>query len=194
MVEKKSDYDRSSTAYFDIRRTIYKVWRSLLEAFPGLVVAHPASDTRQRDTDTPIFIAGTGGGRMDLSPCVAKEALLIDLDCYGFENVNLDAKSTDGCSTFGAATIHLVSVEHDYQTLLSCMELAHVCFQQHTLSVHMSSNELSAVAKEGLCYVDSPLFQQSFAKYGLQYMSHSGPYHNGLYYYLYLSKLSATAK
>jgi hypothetical protein len=141
-----TDNSPTLTVRFDVGGTIYKVSRSLLEAFTDTMLARMASETWQKDNDTPMFIERDGArfrfcldymrdGRVDLSPSVSKNALLTDLKYYGFENVNLDVIE-DGSATFEAAK-HLASVEQDYQTLRSCMELAHLCFQKFSEHGHL---------------------------------------------------------
>ena len=93
------DNNLPSTVQLDVGGTIYKVSRSLLESFPDTMLARMVSETWQKDPNKPIFVERDGesfryvlhymrDGHVFLPITMSKDAVLKDLEYYGFDNVD----------------------------------------------------------------------------------------------------------
>ena len=105
--------NKNKTVRFNVGGTIYEVSRSLLEQHPDTMLSRLASETwcsgDQNGSDVTnadaLFIERDGerfkycldymrdGGVVNLPSKVPKEALLLDLDYYGFQDVDLSTIS-----------------------------------------------------------------------------------------------------
>jgi hypothetical protein len=116
------------TVKFNVGGRLYEVPRSLVEKFPSTMLARMASGTWQKDPEATLFI-GRSGERFEYSldymradkvwlPLnIPKEALLDDLDFYGFENV--DPRKIHGGSSNLAAAQHLHKCKEEHEEVLS---------------------------------------------------------------------------
>jgi hypothetical protein len=89
----------TDTARFNVGGKKYEISRSLLESFPNTMLARMASKTWQTDPEAAMFVDRDGerfrcildymrDGKVHLPLTVAKGALLLDLEYFGFENVD----------------------------------------------------------------------------------------------------------
>jgi len=88
------------TVSFDLGGTIFKVRRSLLEAFPSTMLARSASKEWRKDSDKQIIFIDRSAerfsycldymrdGKVHLPVTQSKTALLNDMEYYGFEGVD----------------------------------------------------------------------------------------------------------
>jgi hypothetical protein len=202
--------DASSTVKFDVGGRLYKVPRSLIEKFPSTMLARMASDTWQKDPDATLFI-GRSGERFECSlDCmradeawlplnIPKEAILDDLDCHGFEDV--DPRKIHGGSSNQAAARHLIKCKEEHETVLStctadakaaektcrekvkatetarkCEEVAYHCFLRFSQgkSLHMCfssyGDESELYDRACAAVVNKAEFQDHLAKHGLAFV------------------------
>lgn len=106
-----SNSNTTTTVVFDVGGTVYKVSRSLLNQYPTTMLARMVSDTwngvddddRIDTTNDPLFVDRDGerfryildymrdGPNISLPVTVSKDNFLIDLEYFGFENINPDS-------------------------------------------------------------------------------------------------------
>lgn len=86
------------TATFNVGGKIYEVSRATLDKFPDTMLARMASKTWQENQKAVMFIERDSerfrycldymrDGKVHLSPAVSKEALLADLEYFGFQDI-----------------------------------------------------------------------------------------------------------
>jgi hypothetical protein len=197
-----SPTDSSSTVKFDVGGRLYKVSRSLIEKFPSTMLAKMVSETWQKDPEATLFIDENGDrfqycldymrrNEVWIPLSVPKEALLQDLDYYGFEDVD-PSKICGGSSTLAAAR-HLIKCKKEHEKVLStcmenvkaaetnvkaaetkvkCEEVAYECFvrlmlkKSQTFSLTFEHNsELYSSARDAVA--NTAVFQDHLANYGL---------------------------
>jgi hypothetical protein len=163
---------------------LYKVSRSLIEKFPSTTML--ARMAWQKDPKATLFI-GRSGERFEYSldymradkvwlPLnVPKEALLDDLEFYGFEDID-HSKICGGSSNLAAAR-HLIKCRNESDCIVSsskiamqCEEVAFECFARfsrgESLDMYFSSvSALHSSAKVAIA--NQAEFEDHLAKYGL---------------------------
>jgi hypothetical protein len=203
----------SSTVKLNVGGRHYEVSRSLIERFPETMLARMASETWQKDPEATLFIDENGDrfqycldymrrNEVWIPLSVPKEALLQDLDYYGFENVD-PAKIYGGSSNLAAAR-HLIKCKKEHEKVLStcmenvktcmanvktaeaaskCEEVAYECFvrfsQGKPLTMDFVQNT-EHINSAGVAVGNQAEFQDHLAKYGLVFMS-SQSGRNGYY-------------
>jgi len=163
----------SETVSFDVGGRIFKVRRSLLEGFPSTVLARSASD-EWHEGDKPIFIDRDADrfrycldfmrdGEIQLPHTESQEAVLKDLEYYGFEDVDPNVIIVQ--VPVIEAMECLVSVGNDFDDELAMakveadtaidrlmhMKVARACFNdyKHTLTGTVNfGNHLSDTEKQ----------------------------------------------
>ena len=142
-----------ATVEFDVGGTIYKVSKSLLEMDPDTMLASLASPRWKDDTNNgeskPIFIERNGerfqyvldymrdNGKVNLPVSVSPNAVVDDLEYFGFENVKTAGKFHVAYPSSVAAFANLKEANTYFNensiTIArkhKCMELAKRCFQE----------------------------------------------------------------
>jgi hypothetical protein len=199
----KSDSPNESYSYvkFDVGGRLYKVSRSLIETFPSTMLAKMVSETCQKDPEATLCIDENGDrfqycldymrrNEVWIPLSVPKEALLQDLDYYGFEDVD-PSKIHAGSSYMEAAkTLLKCKEEHDNFLLtckenvkaaetnvkaaemtIKCAEVAYACFvrfsQGKSLEIFFPSREPELYSSAKDAVANPAVFQDRLAKYGL---------------------------
>jgi hypothetical protein len=204
-----SSTDSSRTVKFNVGGRHYEVSRSLIERFPETMLAKMVSETWQKDPEATLFIDENGDRfqycldymrrkEVWIPLSVPKEALLQDLDYYGFENV--DPGKIYGGSSNLAAALHLIKCKKEHEKVLStcvenveaaeatcrenvkatkttskCEEVAYECFvrfsQGKSLKMGFRSNKEPKLYSSAEVAVTNPAeLQDQLAKYGLAFV------------------------
>jgi hypothetical protein len=198
IAKSDSPADSNSTVKFNVGGRHYEVSRSLIEWFPDTMLAKMVSETWQKDPEATLFIDENGDrfqycldyirrNEVWIPLSVPKEALLRDLDYYGFEDVD-PSKIHAGSSYMEAAQSLLKCKEEHDNFLLTCKEnvkaaettskceqLAYACFVRFSrgdsLEIYFSSKRepelCSSIAKVAVAVGNQAVFQDRLAKYGL---------------------------
>lgn len=130
------------TVKFNVGGTIYEVSMSLIESFPSTLLAtvidlSPSNTKDCEDPDAPIFIDRNAerfqycldymrDGEVWLPNTVSKQALLKDLDYFGFDKDAVATKIHEPSSIYASA-VQLAACKTDHESLLKhaqCSEAA----------------------------------------------------------------------
>ena len=161
---------------FDVGGTVYKVSKSLLDMFPDTMLASLASPrwnqhSEQAESESteqkPIFIDRNGerfqyvldymrdNGTVNLPPTISQDAVINDLEFFGFENVKTVGTFKLACPStrniidtvqyfktfFSEKDKAIKTLEEETERKRACFELAKVCFKDvqrtHVLSVNI---------------------------------------------------------
>jgi hypothetical protein len=128
IAKSDSPTDACSTVKFNVGGRLYEVSRSLIEKFPSTVLARMTSETWQKDPEATLFIDRDSDrfrfcldymrdGEVWLPLNAPKEGILLDLDYFGFENV--DPRKIHGGSSNLAAAWQLSKCKEEHEMVLS---------------------------------------------------------------------------
>ena len=186
-----------STFEFDVGGTIYKVSKTLLDRHPGTMLARMVSplwnqsdddgDDEQHLNNKPIFIERDGhrfryvldymrdNGLVYLPPTVPLEAFLNELAYYGFQDSEETVKARVGSvSSFKTGYEFLETVESNLlfkreatERMLSCIDLALVCFREYKYSRSLTYTAISTSTREtaSSIFVGEKYFVSDFNRY-----------------------------
>mmetsp|Transcript_20028 Transcript_20028/g.41854 ORF Transcript_20028/g.41854 Transcript_20028/m.41854 type:complete len:220 (-) Transcript_20028:1029-1688(-) len=188
---------RPKTVTFDVGGTVYKVSRSLLEQHPDTMLARMVSETWENamEPDKTLFLERDGDrfryvldymrdGKVFLpAPKISKDALLLDLDYYGFSNVS--PRNIQVSFVFSESVQYLKSFEKDCQEQLSetkRIRFAHYCASKYRdslggLSVTVNNSDSADEEELEACATASKHYNYSsrvhklnepLSKYGLK--------------------------
>jgi hypothetical protein len=127
---------------FDVGGTIYKISRSLIEQYPDTMLARMVSDTWLKgDQKEPLFIDRNGerfqycldymrdGPVVALPFTIPKDALLKELEYYGFDSVDPNQLSIGASNAgFMASMENLNALGRKKEMNAECAMLAHYIF------------------------------------------------------------------
>jgi hypothetical protein len=186
IAKSDSPTDEHSTVQFNVSGRHYEVSRSLIAKFPSTMLARMISETWQKDPEVALFIDRDSdrfrfcldymrADKVWLPLNIPKEALLDDLDFYGFEDVD-PCKIHGGSSYVEAArSLRKCKEEHEKavkvaETTSKCEEVAYECFVRfsrgESLMMRFAHNDvLFNTATDALA--NPADFQDRLAKYGL---------------------------
>jgi hypothetical protein len=201
-----SPTDSYSTVKFNVGGRHYEVSRASIEKFPSTMLARMISETWQKDPEVTLFIDRDSDrfrfcldymrdGQVCLPHNVPKEGILLELDYFGFEEV--DTTKIHGGSSNWAAARHLIKCKEEHEKVLStctedikaakttytenvkaiettskCEEVAYECFlrfsQGKSLVMSFFHSNDSVCFRSAMDALDNPAkFQDHLAKYGL---------------------------
>jgi BTB/POZ domain len=161
---KDSDKENNvplKTVQIDVGGTVYKVSRSLIEAFPKTFLYQMVTKTWSVDNKAPIFIDRNGDrfqyildlmrdNEVHLPLSISKAAILRDLEYFGFENFNA-YDIHDGFASAQAATqiakceaLYQKELElchrtvRKFQQKVTLLNVAHSCFLSYTKTANLT--------------------------------------------------------
>ena len=163
---KEKETDSCSRVKFNVGGRHYEVPRSLIETFPSTMLARMTSETWQKDPEATLFIDRNGerfqycldymrDGAVWLPLNVPKEGILLDLDYFGFEEV--DTTKIHGGRSNLAAGQHLIKCKEEHERVfLTCMENVQAA-EQHLVKCRKGHKKKEATLKAAFNSVDATL-------------------------------------
>lgn len=222
------DDEELTTVQFDVGGTVYRVSRSLIERYPKTLMARKISRTWQLNPKASIFIDRNGDrfqyvldymrdGEVHLPLSVPKESFILDLEYFGF--VDIDPQSIhDGYGSVEAVkqiarceALYQQELEKCHRTVrmfqkkITYLNVAHACFLSYTRSGILSELYLGDYSLNLMTLKDDinsafdsfnkELFDECLQIHGLKYISHRPielRTYNTIWYYVSLNSLQAT--
>lgn len=163
---KEKETDSCSRVKFNVGGRHYEVPRSLIETLPSTMLGRMTSETWQKDPEATLFIDRNGerfqycldymrDGAVWLPLNVPKEGILLDLDYFGFEEV--DTTKIHGGRSNLAAGQHLIKCKEEHERVfLTCMENVQAA-EQHLVKCRKGHKKKEATLKAAFNSVDATL-------------------------------------